>query len=232
MSTTICCKGSLCRSIDGATIGVSKRKRCITAAWSTDEGDHYRTAFVQTGIDMSTFAANPVILFEHGLHPVRATLPVASAVEWGVDKFKGRNAMIGVSQFWDTDEFAEARWQDYASGRLKGWSIRAIPVSQRPPTQAERAARRDWHDLETVYDETRLLEVSCVTLPGNKSTLTIAVERGLATQAIPARADEIDAGALRRMFDEEYEQRRMRILEALPGMVRQARAEAAGRYPR
>lgn len=223
MSGTVC-QGSICRSIDGATISTSKRKRSVTACWSDDSGDHYRTAFCQTGIDMSTFEGNRVILFEHGLHPLRATLPIGNALEYGVERYKGKNALIGTTQFWE-DEFADARFEDYFAGRLKGWSIRAIPLVQRAPTAAERRARLDWADLEVVYEQTRLLEVSACTLPGKKGTLTIAVERGLAaplpavtfpTDTLPTPAD------VNRFLDVEYSARRERLLRQMPDMLREA----------
>jgi hypothetical protein len=164
------------RSLDGAVIDTSKKKRSVTAAWSTDETDHYRTAFVQSGIDLATYRDNPVICWEHRKSADRGALPIANAVEVGVDRYKGKNALIGTSRFWE-DEFSEKRWQDYASGRLKGWSIGCLALDASPPTAAERRARPDWAQAELVYRSARLMEVSAVSIVGNASALTISVER-------------------------------------------------------
>lgn len=167
------------RSADGTTLETNKRKRTVRAVWSDDSTDHYRTVFHQGGIDTSVFASNPIILFEHGKHPTRAGLPIGQALEWGVEKYRGRNALIGVTRFHE-DEFSDARFEDYASGRLRGWSINALPVDASPPTREEARARPEWAQAETVFREVKLLEVSAVSLPGNAGTLTLSVERSYA----------------------------------------------------
>jgi hypothetical protein len=183
------------------TVEVSRRKRQVRAIWSTDEGDHYRTAFVQSGIDTSAFAANPVILFEHSKSAERGTLPIANAVEFGPDRFKGKNVFIGSSRFWD-DPFADARFEDYAAGRMRGWSINVVPLESSPPTKAERQARADWRDIDIVYRSTRLLEVSATAVPGNPSTLTLSVERNLGGVLSRSRPSPEVYARVRRMLDE------------------------------
>ena len=89
---------------------------------------------------------------------------------------KGRNALIASARFWD-DEFATARFEDYAAGRFKGWSINLLPKDQSPPTAEGRRARPDWARAKIVYREGTLVEVSAVTCPGNPSALTLSVER-------------------------------------------------------
>jgi hypothetical protein len=182
MTGTVARTVAITRAIERSALEVTKGKRQVRAIWSTDEGDHYRTAFVQQGIDTSAFASNPVILYEHGKSE-RGPLPVANATEWGLDRFKGRNCLIGAARFWE-DSFSEARFQDYADGRLKGWSINVIAMDARPPTPAERRARADWANLDVVYESTRLVEVSAVSVPGNQNTLTIGVERSVRGAAV------------------------------------------------
>ncbi len=141
--------------------------------------DWYNTAFVQRGIDTSTFARNPVIGWSHFKDPVRGAAPIGVALEWGVEKFKGREALIGLAQFHD-DQFSNARFEDYAANppRLRAWSINGIPVSAGPPTHEEIRANPDWAECEQVFRSIRLLEVSACTIPGNEHTLTLSVERG------------------------------------------------------
>ena len=212
--------GIVDRAIEGAIIDKSVKKRTIRAVWSTDETDHYRTAFVQTGIDTSVFRENPVIAWEHCKSAARGTLPIANAVDWGVDRYKGKNALIGAAKFWD-DEFSNARFEDYATGRLKGWSIRTIPQDASPPTAAERRARPDWGQAEVVYRSTTLIEVSATTLPGNKSTLTIGVERSAGGSA----HGPMSPAALRRALEEHSarnERIRRDVMRAVPGILAQA----------
>ena len=52
---------SICRTIESEILESSPKKHVIRAVWSTDETDHYETAFVQSGIDTAVFKANPVI---------------------------------------------------------------------------------------------------------------------------------------------------------------------------
>jgi adenosyl cobinamide kinase/adenosyl cobinamide phosphate guanylyltransferase len=167
------------RSAEGATVETDKRKRQVRAIWSTDEPDAYRTAFVQSGIDTSAFDRNPVILFEHGKSAERGTMPVANAVSYSTDRYKGKNVFIGTSRFWD-DEFSDRLFEHYAAGRMRGWSVNVLPLEAGPPTNEEMRSRPDWHrDVDIVYRRTRLLEVSATALPGNHSTLTLSSERSL-----------------------------------------------------
>jgi hypothetical protein len=184
------------RAMQSEVVSSSPKKRTITAVWSTDETDHYKTAFVQTGINTSVFRENAVVLWEHGKSAERGSLPVANAVEMGVERFKGRNALIGKSRFWE-DEFSEALFQGYASGRLRGWSINVLPREQSPPTPDERRARPDWREADIVYRDTTLVEVSCTSVPGNASALTIGVERGLhASPRVSALTPDMVRGIL------------------------------------
>lgn len=167
------------RAADGPTLEANRRRKTVRAIWSTDEVDAHRTAFVQSGIDTSRFAANNVVLFEHGQSTERGRLPVANAIEYGPDRFKGKNVFIGTSRFWDDDEFAERLFSRYASQQLRGWSINVQPLEASPPTHEERRARGDWAEADVIYRSVRLLEVSCVSIPSNPSTLTLSVERRL-----------------------------------------------------
>lgn len=191
------------RSIQGAVIDTSAKKRTVRAIWSTDELDHFKTVFDQDGIDTDMFASNPVILWEHGKSAVRGDLPIANAPpgEWGVEKYRGRNALIGVAKFWEGDEFSEARFQDYAAGRLRAWSVNLIPDEVSPPTTAERRARPDLVDCEFIYRRGRLAEVSAVPIPGNASALTLSVERSMALPGgrLESRLPLDEAAILRRL---------------------------------
>ena len=140
--------------------------------------------------------------------------------------------------------FSEKRFQDYLSGRLKGWSINLLPTDSSPPTPAEQRARPDWAKAKIVYRSGVLDEVSGTAIPGNKSCLSISAERSLA-RSLPAAlpttvlgftANEIEAvhrlsAAERKMFLEAAEhpvnaQIRAQILQAAnSGNIETAMAE-------
>jgi hypothetical protein len=130
------------------------------------------------GIDTARFAANPVILFDHGRSHERGSLPVANAVSYGPDRYKGRPVFVGTARFWEGDAFAERLFDRYASGEMRGWSVQCLPVEASPPTREEIRARGDLKECDIVYRATRLCEVSAVSLPSNPGTLTLSVERG------------------------------------------------------
>lgn len=206
------------RSIQGAVIETSPRKRTVRAVWSTDELDHYKTVFDQHGIDTSVFARNGVILWEHGKAAIRGDLPIANALEWGVERYKSGNALIGSCRFWE-DEFSEARFQDYASGRLKAWSVNLIPGEVSAPTLAERRVRPDLNGCELIYRSGTLAEVSAVPIPGNPSTLTLSVERsmgGLSPGSLPM--DDVTAKAMMRGTQEHVERAIQEVRRRLAGM--------------
>jgi hypothetical protein len=193
----------LFRAIAGEVVDTNQRKREVTAVWSTCECDHFRTVFDQRGIDTSVFRDNPVILWEHGQSAERSTLPMANATQFGLTHHRGDDALVGTSKFWD-DEFGSRRFEDYAAGRLKGWSIRAVPLKKSPPTADECRARPGWRDAETVYRSTKLIEVSGTSLPGNASTLTLKVERSVPGRftGVTAEARGVDDGLARAIREE------------------------------
>ena len=82
------------------------------------------------------------------------------------------------------------RFEDYAAGRLKGWSINVLPVHQSPPTREEMRARPDWEGLEIGSGRPGCSRWTATSLPGNPSTLTLSVERrfGGASPVVMTRA--------------------------------------------
>jgi hypothetical protein len=121
---------------------------------------------------------NPVIPWQHGLSTERQGKPVANGIELGLDTFQNRRCLIGTAKFWD-DEFSTELFEHYASGRLRGWSVRCDPVEASPPTAQERRHNPDWGKADLIYRKLTLIEVSAVSIPGNASTLTLSVERSL-----------------------------------------------------
>jgi hypothetical protein len=183
--------GVVTRSMESPTTEVVRRRRLVRALWSSDDRDAHNTAFVMGGIRTARYSQNPVLLWEHGRSAERGTLPIANATEFGPDRHKGKNVFVGTARFWD-DAFSDSLFNRYAEGQLRGWSIHAFDIASRPPTREERAARPDWKDLERVYTDVDLVEVSAVSLPSNPHSLTLEVQRGLSTAKLtPAEVSRI-----------------------------------------
>jgi hypothetical protein len=209
----------LIRTLEADRIDASPRKRTVTSIWSTDECDHFRSCFVQSGIDLSVFKENPVCQWEHGKDPQRGSLPIANCVGLELGRFRGKNALIGKAAFWD-DAFSEARFQDYASGRLRGWSINVLAKDQSPPTPEERRARADWKNCDVVFRSSTLIEVSATSIPGNSSALTLSVERsgrGVPAVVTPEQVRHLLARRQAVIRD---------ILPRIPQMIREALSKA------
>ena len=135
-----------------------------------------------------------------GSQPTEGMLPIATAMEMEVSKFKGKTALIGRSQFWE-DRFSQARFQDYASGRLKGWSVNILPRSsisterQRNAGHVLTGQRQNWSSERAICSE-----VSCTTLPGNSPVLTVSVERSNTAASRPVNQELLTPEMVRHLL--------------------------------
>jgi hypothetical protein len=160
---------------------VNTRRKVVRFIAGTDAVDRYRTVIDPAGIDLTSFCQSPSVLWEHGKDPCRGTRPVALCESIELGTHKGRRALIGAAKFNDDDEFAESIWRLYSAKPpvCRGWSVRVLPHNASPPTYEEIRARPDLNACDCVYRLGDLVEVSCVSCPGNANALTLAVERGL-----------------------------------------------------
>ncbi len=157
---------------------VDKRKGLVRAIVSTDEVDRYRTTFLPSGCDWKAYsAAGMPILFEHGQSPTRGPLAVANATSIERSTFRGRQCVVVDARFWDNDPFTKALKHAYEEKLQRGWSIRAIPSVQSPPTTEERRAQPELAQCDLIYRKWELLEISTVSVGGNSSCLTQEVFR-------------------------------------------------------
>ncbi len=157
---------------------VDKRKGIVRAIVSNDAVDRFRTIFRPDGCEWDDWKrAGMPILFEHGQSPTRGPLAVANAINIERSTFRGRQCITADIRFWDNDPFTRALKDAYEAKLQRGWSIRAIPSVQSPPTTEERRAQPELAHCDLIYRRWSLLEVSACSVAGNADCLTQEVFR-------------------------------------------------------
>lgn len=164
---------------------VNPKERSVVAKINTAALDRFRTVIDPKGVDLSNYNANRVVLWEHGLDPLRGAMPV------------GRNGwirpaigpdgpeLIAKTHFHSKesgkgDDFTERLFECYRSGDLKGFSVRVNPKDNcSPPTESEIRARPELADCYMCYRSTDLCEYSAVAVPGNQECLTLSEARSI-----------------------------------------------------
>lgn len=166
------------RSYEATVDDVDLGERSVVSKVGTGCIDRYRTCIPPTGIDLTAFRANPVVLWEHGKDPKRGTMPVGRNI-WTKVNRSGRGQLLGKTQF-RTDDYSQMLWEAVRDGDIRGWSVRVLPRVVSPPTREE---IRAWPELgegcDLIYRTTELLEYSLVAVMGNPETLTILASRGI-----------------------------------------------------
>ncbi len=171
----------LVRAFEATVDDVRPNERAIIAKIHTGDIDRYRTVISTNGIDLTAYRQNPVVLHEHGKDPARGTIPVGRNqwIKTDPGGFQGRGCMIAKTIFRD-DEYSNTLYEAYASGDMRGWSIRGLPRAAGPPSREE---MRSWPELaqgcQMVYRDTELLEYSTTCIPGNAACLSMLVSRGI-----------------------------------------------------
>ena len=165
------------RSYEAVIDEVRNNERAIIAKINTGDVDRYRTVISPHGIDLSAYRSNPVVLHEHGQDPRRGTLPIGRN-EWIRIDGKGRGSLIAKTIF-RNDEYSSILYDAYASGEMRGWSVRVLPKDFSPPNPDEiRAWPELARDCSIVYRTGELLEYSSTAIPGNNKCLSMLVSRG------------------------------------------------------
>lgn len=160
-----------------AELTVLKGKRAIQAVVNTAAVDRLNTVIDPLGCDVSHFNKTRSVLWQHGLDPIRTTVPIGQG--W-VKVRKAEGDMIGETTF-RGDKFSQDLFDAYEDGSIRGWSIKAGVREHSPPTKAEIRARPDLEGCETIYRKWDLIEYSATPTPGNSDCLTLMVARGLIT---------------------------------------------------
>ena len=160
-----------------ADMDVLKGERAIVARVNTSAVDRLNTVIDPMGADVSHFNKTRSVLWNHGLDQIRGTLPIGTG--W-VKTRRAENDLIGKTKF-GGDQFSQELFDQYESGNIRGWSIKAGVKEASPPTKAEIRARPELEGCEVIYRKWDLIEYSATPTPGNSDCLTLLVARGLIT---------------------------------------------------
>jgi hypothetical protein len=187
---------------------INRPRRQIRHFFGSESVDRHQSVIDPVGVELHRFkATGGAVPWEHGLDPARGKLPVASSLEAGLDRYKGRSVLVGLTEFPDIDEFADKVWKLYADRRLRGWSLRFCPDYARigAPTREEIRARPELAPLATAYQDSDgkrgyivrkcdLVEYSATVDPSNTDSTTIEVLRSIgAIGSLPSRQRAIEA---------------------------------------
>lgn len=167
----------LIRSFEGNIDSVLEGERAVVARINTSGIDRLKTIIDPLGCDVSHFNKTRSVLWNHGLDPIRGTVPIGAG--WAKVRRSERD-MLGKTSF-AKDDFSSQLFESYKDGTLRGWSIKAGVHESSPPTQEEIRSRPELEECETIYRKWDLIEFSATPTPGNSDCLTMLVSRGLIT---------------------------------------------------
>ncbi len=165
------------RTFEASIDSVLDGERAVVARINTAGVDRLKTVIDPLGCDVSHFNKTRSVLWNHGLDPIRGTVPIGSG--WAKVR-RAQRDMIGKTSF-AKDEFSNQLFESYKDGTLRGWSIKAGVHQSSPPTQDELRAMPELEGCEMVYRKWDLIEFSATPTPGNSDCLTMLVSRGLIT---------------------------------------------------
>lgn len=165
------------RSFEASIESVLEGERAVVARINTSGVDRLKTVIDPLGADTSHFNKTRSVLWNHGLDPIRGTVPIGAG--WAKVR-KAERDMIGKTSF-AKDEFSELCFQGCKDGTLRGWSIKAGVHASSPPTQEEIRSRPELEECELIYRKWDLIEFSLTPTPGNSDCVSLLVSRGLIT---------------------------------------------------
>ncbi len=175
--------GQLERSYEIDVETVLEGERSVVARINTSGVDRLKTVIDPLGCDVSHFNKTRSVLWNHGLDPIRGTVPIG--VGWAKVRRSERD-MIAKTVFAkdpedDKNRFCDKLFDACRTGACRGWSIKAGVHAASPPTKDEIRARPELEDCEMIYRKWDLIEYSLTPTPGNSDCLTMLVSRGLIT---------------------------------------------------
>jgi len=167
----------LVRAFEGNIDSVLEGERAVVARINTSGIDRLKTIIDPLGCDVSHFNKTRSVLWNHGLDPIRGTVPIGAG--WAKVRRAERD-MLGKTTF-AKDDFSNQLFDAYKDGTLRGWSIKAGVHEASPPTKEEIRSNPALEECETIYRRWDLIEFSATPTPGNSDCLTMLVSRGLIT---------------------------------------------------
>ena len=152
------------------TLHIDPAKMLIRSVITTIDPDRSGDVVVPTGLrNVEDYLVNPVVLWAHN----RTTVPPIGTCEW-LDVQPSR--VVAETKFAQNVPFAEDVFKLYEQGILKGWSIGFVPrkALKRPTADGRVGLRIEQWDL---------FEYSAVPIPENPGALTVALQKGMITNA-------------------------------------------------
>lgn len=179
----------LSRAFDAAVDDVLPGERAVVSVINTDRLDRYKTVIVPSGIDLTQYRKNPVVLLEHGASiGQEGKLPIGRNQWIKLDSGKTRLIAKTIFASEEANPIAGRVFRLLQEDMLRGFSVQLRQIEWGAPTSAELKKRPDWQGAITIYRKTELLEYSVTGLPGNPDTVALAVSRGLALPGWEATA--------------------------------------------
>ncbi len=184
---------TIVRTFEYQIDSVADGERSVVARINTSGIDRLKTVIDPLGCDVTHFNKTRSVLWNHGLDPIRGTVPIG--VGWAKVRPTERD-ILGKTVFAkdpadDKERFCDKLFDACKTGACRGWSIKAGVHAASPPTTEEIRARPELEECEMIYRKWDLIEYSLTPTPGNSDCLTMLVSRGLITAPEGFVANEI-----------------------------------------
>lgn len=176
-----CSPGVKVAGICTKALEVDEKERSIVGVITTEDVDHDEEIVKTSGISLTTFRKNPIVLFMHDHREI-----VGKSLWQKVKQVSGLGRIVAKTQFADT-LFAQEIFALMGGGFLRGLSVGLNPRTM----EIREPNRRDLRKLagdrlpERIIVKCELLEYSIVTIPANAEALSTAVTKGLVRYTEP-----------------------------------------------
>ena len=180
MTTTAAASDKMQR-VCRAKFAVEEGERTVVARISTIDPDREGDVMLPSGVDLTDFKKNPIVLFSHGRDPRVGTLPVGttSSIRKETDgivakvRFAERPQSHAPGAEWVPDTLLSLFQQKV----LRAFSIGWTPIDMRPADERDR--RRFGDKARRIVTKWALHEFSVVPIGMNQNALAMAVSKGL-----------------------------------------------------
>jgi uncharacterized protein len=162
--------------LDTAPMTLADR-RLVNVVCSTGEPDRAGDVIVQSGIDLTAYRKNPIVLWGHS-----ADMPIAKAVEINVKDDKLRATVQSPPEGDDEDS-------DWVYGKIKAGIVNATSIGFLPKTYAPLDPKQPWTGFK--FSKSELLEFSFCSVPCNPGCLIVgrSLLRAVDVPLLPSQGD-------------------------------------------